>query len=508
MNELAPLYAVLSLPLRPYSINPLTVTLLYSYTIYMARRFKKRILPDITITGIADKGKSVGRDAEGRVIFVDKVVPGDVADVLVYKKKKGFFLGVPQEIKQYSPDRVEPFCKHFEKCGGCKWQHLDYEAQTRHKQLTVDNAMRRIGKIEIGEVLPFMKAPQTQYYRNKLEFSFSNKRWLTREEIDSDVSNLQDVLGFHSPGSFDKIIDIEHCWLQPDPSNKIRNKTREIAKAQGLSFYDSRENKGFLRNMVVRITSLGEVLLIMAFHQGEDEKIRPFLDALLEALPEVTALFYCINPKPNDFLLDLEMRHYFGKTFVEEQLKHVRFKIGPKSFFQTNTKQAEALYQVAADFAGLSGQENVYDLYTGIGSIALFVAKDCRQVVGIEEVAPAIEDARENARLNGIENAVFYAGDVKDILTEEFAQQHGRPDVLITDPPRAGMHPKVVSMLLQLRAPKIVYVSCNPATQARDLELLSEKYEVLKSQAVDMFPHTHHVENVALLKLKSSFDTQ
>ncbi len=468
----------------------------------MARKFKKRIVPEVEITGIADRGKSVGRDSQGRVIFVDKVVPGDIVDVLVYKKKKGSFIGIPQEFRHYSKDRIEPFCEHFGKCGGCKWQHLDYQAQVKHKQRTVDNAMQRIGKVNIGEVLPFLAAPQTQYYRNKLEFSFSNKRWLTREEIDSDISNLQDVLGFHSPGSFDKIVDIQHCWLQPDPSNKIRNKAREIAQSQGLSFFDARSNKGFLRNMVVRISSLEEILLIMAFNAGEEDKIKPYLDALLEAIPEITSLFYCINPKPNDFLLDLEMHHYFGKNHIEEKLKHVRFKIGPKSFFQTNTQQAENLYQITADFAGLSGSENVYDLYTGIGSIALFMAKDCKQIVGIEEVAPAIDDARENAKLNGIDNAIFYAGDVKDILTDNFAQQHGKPDVLITDPPRAGMHPKVVEMLLQLAAPKMVYVSCNPATQARDLNLLSGQYEILKTQAVDMFPHTHHVENVALLKLK------
>jgi len=469
----------------------------------MGRRFKKRIIPEIEITGIADKGKSVGRDAEGRVIFVDEAVPGDVVDVLVYKKKKGYFIGAAQDFHQYSDDRIEPFCQHFDKCGGCKWQHLDYDAQARHKQQTVDNAMQRIGKVDIGEVLPFLKAPDTRYYRNKLEFSFSSKRWLTREEIDSDTSNEEDVLGFHPPGAFDKIIDIQHCWLQPDPSNDIRNKARAIGKAQGLSFFDAKTNQGFLRNMVVRITSLGEVLLIMAFNKGEDEKIKPYLDALLAEIPQITSLFYCINPKTNDFLLDLDMQHYFGKTYVEEKLKHVRFKIGPKSFFQTNTKQAENLYQIAADFAELSGGENVYDLYTGIGSIALFLAKDCRQVVGIEEVEAAIDDARENARLNAIDNAVFYAGDVKDILSPEFAQEHGRPDLLITDPPRAGMHPKVVEMLLQLRTPKMVYVSCNPATQARDLNLMSEQYEVVKTQAVDMFPHTHHVENVALLKLKS-----
>ncbi len=470
----------------------------------MGRKFKKKIIPEVEITGIADKGKSVGRDAEGRVIFVEKVAPGDVIDVLVYKKKKGYFLGVPQEFRSFSKDRSEPFCAHFGKCGGCKWQHLGYEAQARHKQQTVDNAMKRIGKIEAQEVLPFLKAPDTRYYRNKLEFSFSSKKWLTREEIDSGVSNQEDVVGFHSPGSFDKIVNIEHCWLQPDPSNKIRNQARAIAQQQGLSFFDSRTNVGLLRNMVVRVTTLGEVLVIMAFNQGEEEKIPAYLDALLEAVPEISSLFYCINPKPNDFLLDLDMHHYFGKNFVEERLKHVTFKIGPKSFFQTNTRQAENLYQITADFAGLTGRENVYDLYTGIGSIALFLAKDARQVVGIEEIEAAIEDARENAACNQIKNAVFYAGDVKNILTEAFAQQHGKPDVLITDPPRAGMHPKVVDMLLQLQAPKIVYVSCNPSTQARDLNLLSPHYEVVRMQAVDMFPHTHHVENVALLKWKEN----
>ncbi|MEL7121063.1 MAG: 23S rRNA (uracil(1939)-C(5))-methyltransferase RlmD [Bacteroidota bacterium] len=468
----------------------------------MGRKFKQRVLENIKVTGIADKGKSVGRDQDGRVIFIENTVPGDVADVLVYKRKKGFFLGKPTAIHTYSEDRTEPFCEHFGKCGGCKWQHLDYQAQIRHKQEVVENALLRIGKIDVETIYPILGSKETTYYRNKLEFSFSNKRWLTREELVSGITNKEDVLGFHSPGSFDKIIDINHCWLQPDPSNAIRNFVRKIAIEQQLSFFDSRENVGFLRNMIVRVTSLGEILLIFSFHHNSEKKIKRFLDALLAAFPQINSLYYCINPKVNDFIMDLEMKLYSGKPYIEEQLKHVRFRIGPKSFFQTNTKQAEELYQLTADFAGLTGQENVYDLYTGIGSIALFVAKDCKQVVGIEEIEAAIDDAKVNAELNDVKNSVFYAGDVKDILTTEFAQKHAKPDVLITDPPRAGMHPKVVDMLLQLEAPKMVYVSCNPATQARDLNLLSEKYEVLKSRAVDMFPHTHHVENVALLQLK------
>ncbi len=470
----------------------------------MGRKFKQKLIPKVLITGIADKGKSVGRDAEGRVIFVEKTVPGDVVDVLVYKKRKGQWLGLPQQFHEYSSDRVPPFCDHFGKCGGCKWQYLDYKAQAKHKQINVENAFRRIGKMPIGEFYPILQAPASTYYRNKLEYSFSSKRWLTREEIDSGISNAKDVLGFHSPGSFDKVINIHHCWLQPDPSNAIRNAAREVAIDQGLPFFDMKSNEGFLRNMVIRVTSLGEVLLIFSFYKNDQEKIQPYLDELLKGFPQITSLFYCINPKVNDFILDLEMINYHGKSYVEEKLKHVRFKVGPKSFFQTNTQQAENLYQITADFAGLEGYENVYDLYTGIGSIALFVANRCRQVVGIEEISAAIDDAKDNARLNNINNAIFYAGDVKDILTKEFAQAHGRPDVLITDPPRAGMHPKVVEMLLQLKAPRLVYVSCNPATQARDLNMMSESYSVEKVQPVDMFPHTHHVENVALLKLKAN----
>jgi 23S rRNA (uracil1939-C5)-methyltransferase len=466
------------------------------------RRRKPQLFKNVTFTGIADKGRSVGRDEEGRVVFVDEVAPGDVADVLVIRKKKGVWMGVAQEFHQYSEDRVEPFCEHYWNCGGCKWQHLSYEAQIQHKQKVVEDNLRRIGKVDIGEILPIKGAEKTQYYRNKLEYSFSNKRWLTREEIEQGVSNKEDVLGFHRAGAFDKVINIDHCWLQEEPSNTLRNGIRELAIEQGLSFHDAKEHEGFMRQVMFRITSLGEVLVLMSFHEDKPEVYHPFMDALLERFPQITTLSYCINTKLNDFLFDLDMHTYAGKGYVEEALGEVKFKVGPKSFFQTNTHQGKVLYDTVVDFADLQGTENVYDLYTGIGSIGLYIARHCKQVVGIEEIPEAIVDAKANAALNDIDNCLFYAGDVKDILTEEFATQHGKPDLLITDPPRAGMHPKVVDMLLQLAAPRIVYVSCNPATQARDLSLLSEKYKVLKSQAVDMFPHTHHIENVVLLELK------
>ena len=469
----------------------------------MGRR-KKKLLPQVEITGIADRGKAVGRAADGQVVFVDKVVPGDVVDVLVLRKRKGVMQGIVQKIHHYSEDRVDPICQHFGVCGGCKWQHLKYEAQLKHKELTVHNAFRRIGKIDPVEgFLPILAAEETSYYRNKLEFSFSNKRWLSSEEISNpDLSNMQNVLGFHPPGSFDKIVDIEHCYLQGGLSNELRNRMREIALEQSLDFYDIRKNEGFLRHMIVRITSLKETMLIVSFFENDQEKIQTYLDTIIAEFPQLSAVFYCINPKLNDFMMDLEMHPYHGNAWVEEQLGDVRFRIGPKSFFQTNSLQAARLFDVVVDFAGLTGTENVYDLYTGLGSIALYLAKKCRQIVGIEEIEQAIEDAQVNRALNNIDNAIFYAGDVKNILSAEFADKHGKPDIVITDPPRAGMHKQVVELLLELAAPKIVYVSCNPATQARDLSLLGEKYKVQKSQAVDMFPHTHHVENVALLLLK------
>ncbi len=466
------------------------------------KKISHKLLSNVVITGIADKGQSVGRTADGEVVFVEEAVPGDVVTVEVNRKRKGFYNGHLKAIEQHSLDRTTPFCAHFGVCGGCKWQHLSYEAQLRHKQTVVSDALVRIGKVPIQDLQPILAAERTTYYRNKLEFSFSNKKWLSTAEIESGISNLEPVVGFHRAGAFDKVVNVEQCWLQAEPSNAIRNAIRNIAISQALSFYDARENKGFLRNMILRTSSIGEVMLIIAFHQDEPKMYRPFLDEILRTFPEITTLLYCINPKVNDYLMDLEMVVYEGKGFIEERLGNIRFKIGPKSFFQTNTHQGKRLYDTVVEFADLQGNENVYDLYTGIGSIGLYVANRAKQVVGIEEIPAAIEDARENAALNQIDNTIFYAGDVKNILTTEFAQQHGKPGVLITDPPRAGMHPDVVQMLLELAAPKVVYVSCNPATQARDLNLLSPKYEVLKVRPVDMFPHTHHIESVALLALK------
>lgn len=468
----------------------------------MAR--KKKIYEDIKITGFGDKGKGVGRTEDGRVLFVDNVVPGDIVDAQVRRKKSSVYLCIPKTIKHYSEDRVEPFCEHFGICGGCKLQHYPYEKQIEHKENRIQQAFRRIGKVEVGEYLPIIAAPKIQYYRNKLEFTFSNKRWLEPEELGrSDISNVEDVLGFHRPAAFNKIVDIKHCYLQPDPSNDLRLTLKAIAKEMGLGFYDIKAHEGIMRNVVFRTTSIGEVMVMVSFLENDQKAIQGLFDELVARVPMITSIYYCINSKTNDFVLDLEMVHYYGKEWIEEELRDVRFRIGPKSFFQTNSEQAVNLFNVVEEFAGLTGTENVYDLYTGIGSIALYVAHKCKQVVGIEEIELAIADAKVNMEVNNIQNAVFYAGDVKDILMEAFAKKHGRPDVLITDPPRAGMHPKVVEMLLQLEAPKVVYVSCNPATQARDLQLLGGKYEVLKSQAVDMFPHTHHIENVVLLKLKS-----
>ncbi|MBK7871159.1 MAG: 23S rRNA (uracil(1939)-C(5))-methyltransferase RlmD [Saprospiraceae bacterium] len=464
---------------------------------------KKKVLQHIEITGIADKGKSVGRTTDGQVIFVENVAPGDIVDVLVLHKKAGFMQGKPLHFHRYSKDRVEPFCEHYNLCGGCKWQHLSYEAQLRHKQLVVENALQRIGKVQVHDFQSILPASETQYYRNKLEFAFSNKRWLTREEIGTGEDLIhRNGLGFHRPGEFDKIVDIQHCWLQPDPSNEIRNEIRHIAFNQDLSFYDTRSKEGFLRSVVVRTTTTGEVMLVFSFGEEDNKKTKLFLDAVLKRFPDITTICYCINTKVNDYLMDLEMFTWDGKGYIEEELGHVRFKISPKSFFQTNTRQGKALYDTAVEFADLQGNENVYDLYTGVGSIALYLAQYCRQVVGIEEIEAAIDDSKENAQLNNINNTVFYAGDVKDILTVDFVEKYGKPDALITDPPRAGMHPQVVEMLLQLESPKIVYVSCNPATQARDLHLLSIKYDVIKMRPVDMFPHTHHIESVALLELR------
>lgn len=467
----------------------------------MGRKSKPFLAEAVSLHGLADKGRAVGRTAEGLVVFVEGAVPGDVADVWVFKKRGGFAEGRLERLRTPSPERTVPFCRHFSVCGGCKWQHLAYEAQLAHKQQAVVDAFERIAKVPVGEFLPILPAPQTTHYRNKLEFAFANKRWLLPEEMAQPDLEGQPAVGFHRAGAFDKVVDIRECWLQAEPSNLIRNTARQIALEQGLSFYDLRRRQGLLRNLMLRLTTTGEVLALFSFGYDAPEAIQRYLDTLLEQLGHcLTTVVYCINAKANDTVHDLDMITYAGKGFVVEQLGNLRFKIGPKSFFQTNSAQAKNLYDTALDFADLTGRENVFDLYTGTGSIALYAAGRCRQVVGIEEVPEAIADAEENRRLNGIDNAHFYVGDVKDLLTPELVEQHGRPDVIITDPPRAGMHERAVRFLLEIGAARIVYVSCNPSTQARDVQWLSERYDVMRVRAVDMFPHTHHVESVALLQ--------
>lgn len=466
-------------------------------------RFPERI-DNVTITGLADKGFCVGKTEEGMVVFVEKVVPGDVVDVRPFRKKKKVLFAAPLEFHKKSEDRVEPFCEHFGVCGGCKWQNFSYEGQLREKDRIVRDALTRIGKVEVGEWEPILGSEETSFYRNKLEYGVANRRWLTADEVGDDtVTNEMDVIGFHKAGAYDKLIDIQKCHLQHGPSNELRNGIRELAIKMEIPFFDMRERVGLFRQFMIRTTTTGECMLVLAFFENDQDTIKPFLDAIMADFGEhLTSLYYCINGKINEYMMDLEMNLFAGTSTIKETLGHVSFHIGPKSFFQTNTRQGKNLYDITAEYAGLTGSENVYDLYTGIGSIGQYVAKDAGAVVGIEEIAAAIEDAKINAEMNGLDNCTWYAGRTENILTPEFAEKHGRPDVLITDPPRAGMHPKVIPMLLQLAPPVIVYVSCNPATQARDLALLDEKYKVVKARAVDMFPQTSHCESVVRLELR------
>lgn len=470
----------------------------------MARRKKtQKIVEDLLIVDVADRGKSVAKDEEGKVYFLDTGVPGDVVDIRVGRKKKKLFQGTVINTKSYSKDRVDPKCSHFGICGGCKWQHMSYEAQLRYKYNTVINAMTRIGGISAEVIEPIVGSVKIFNYRNKLEYSFSNKRWLTAEEIARKEEVLQSpALGFHRAGAFDKVVDIDTCHLQESLTNEIRNFLRVYTLERNISYYDARHHHGFMRNVILRNNTKGEWMVILSVAEDDDDILYPLLDEMKNRFPQIVSLHYVINTKRNDTILDQDIICYHGESYLINYLKEVKYKIGPKSFFQTNTKQAETLFDTVVEFAEFTGTENVYDLYTGLGSIALYVANQVDHITGIEEVEAAIEDARVNAEFNNIKNTTFYAGDVKDILTDEFSEKHGKPDVVITDPPRAGMHPDVVNTLLALVAEKIVYVSCNPATQARDLALLSEKYDVVKMRPVDMFPHTHHIENVALLVLK------
>lgn len=438
------------------------------------------------------------------VIFVPYVVPGDVADLQVKRKKNHYAEAVAVKFHEKSPLRTEPFCSHFGVCGGCKWQCLSYEEQLKYKQKQVFDNLTRIGKVELPEFRPILGSEKTRFYRNKLEFTFSNKRWLTEEEVKQDVKYDQmNAVGFHIPGAFDKVLAIDKCWLQDDISNQIRNAVRDYAYAHNFPFFDLRTQEGLLRNIMIRTSSTGELMVVLQCKVTDDEgrrKMEEILQFMADSFPQITSLMYVINNKCNDTIGDLDVEVFKGNDHIFEEMEGLRFKVGPKSFYQTNSEQAYNLYKVAREFAGLTGNELVYDLYTGTGTIANFVARQARKVVGIEYVPEAIEDAKVNSALNGIDNTLFYAGDMKDILTNDFIAEHGRPDVIITDPPRAGMHNDVIDVILAAEPKRIVYVSCNPATQARDLQLLDGKYKVTAVQPVDMFPHTHHVENVVQLE--------
>ena len=460
----------------------------------------------VVVTGIAAEGRAIAR-VDDLVIFVPFVVPGDMVDIQVTRKKNKYCEGEAVNIHRRSEDRTEPFCKYFGVCGGCRWQNLVYDKQLAWKQQIVKDALQRIGKVELPEFLPIIGSGKTNEYRNKLEFGFSNKRWLTKDEISRDVTyDNMNAVGFHVPGAFDKIIDIDDCKLMDDIQNRLRNDIREYAFKNGLSFFDIKKQEGLLRNLMIRKCDTGETMLLVQFHYEkpeEEAKAMALLTHLQQTFPELTSLVYVNNLKCNDTFGDLEVKTFCGRGYIYEQMEDLRFKIGAKSFFQTNTSQALKLYNVVRDFAALTGEEFVYDLYTGTGTIANFVARRARKVIGIEYVPEAIEDAKVNAELNNIENTLFLAGDMREILTPEFITEHGAPDVIITDPPRAGMHKDVIDTIIKTRAKKIVYVSCNPATQARDLALLDEMYKVEAIQPVDMFPQTQHVENVCLLVLKN-----
>ncbi|MDX1627426.1 MAG: 23S rRNA (uracil(1939)-C(5))-methyltransferase RlmD [Fulvivirga sp.] len=472
-------------------------------------KLKNKVLKDIKIEGLAAEGKCVAR-YDGQVIFVTGVAPGDIADIKVIRKKKSFLEAIPLEIKKQSELRQEPFCSHFGTCGGCKWQHISYSSQLEFKSQQVKDNLERIAKVDLPEISPILASKDTRYYRNKLEFTFSNKRWLTKEEIDQDKELDRDALGFHIPKRFDKILDIEHCYLQPDPSNEIRLAVKSFAKAHDISFFDILEQTGYLRNLIIRTSSTGEVMVILQVAADEPATMEKIMDHLHQKFPQITSLNYVVNTKKNETFHDLEVITAYGKAYIIEEMslpgkenKKIKFRIGPKSFYQTNSLQASNLYHKAWEFADLKGTELVFDLYTGTGTIANYVANSAAKVIGIEYVEEAIVDARVNAEINGITNTEFYAGDMKDILTAEFLEKNGHPDVIITDPPRAGMHPAVCEVIIKALPNKVVYVSCNPATQARDIALLDTNYKVTAIQPVDMFPHTHHVENIVLLELRT-----
>lgn len=468
------------------------------------KRNKKTIESNIKLERYAAEGKSVGVLENGKTVFVANGIPGDVVNVRLTKSKSSFAEAEIVDLVEASVDRVTPFCKHFSVCGGCKWQMLPYDKQLEYKQIQVVDQLARLAKIELPEIAPILGSASDKFYRNKLEFTFSELRYLTREEIQNKDEHLDretPVLGFHAPKMFDKVVDIDYCHLMSEPQNEIRNELKAYAIEKGLTFYNARTQEGFLRNVIVRITTHDEIMVNLIVKEEKPELFE-VLDHLHQKYPQVTSLMYTINNKVNDTIYDLDVKTHKGRDFIQESLEKFTYKISPKSFFQTNSKQAERLYQVVRDFAGLTGSETIYDLYCGTGSIGIFLSQQVKKIIGIEAVDDAIKDARINAANNGVENTTFITGDVIKVIDDAFYETHGYPDVVITDPPRAGMHQDMIQKLLDISAPRIVYVSCNPATQARDLQLLDEKYKVLKVQPVDMFPHTHHIECVVLLELK------
>lgn len=470
----------------------------------MARKRKPLpLLENIQIEGIAAEGKAIAR-VDNKVIFIPYAVPGDIVDLQVTRKKSHYAEATIASIIQPSPMRIQPFCKHFGVCGGCKWQSLPYEEQLKAKQQQVEDVLTRIGKVPFPKILPIIGSKKTKAYRNKLEFGFSNKKWLTKEQIESGVVfSDMNAVGFHIPGAFDKILDLKECFLMDDFNNRIRNGLRSYVIEKGYSFFDLRNQNGLLRNMMLRKTSIGEIMVLLQFcirEAQEEKEAQDVLQWIKTTFPEITSLLYVNNTKCNDTISDLDIHTFSGADCIYEQMEDLQFKIGPKSFYQTNSEQAFTLYKVVREFAYLSGNEYVYDLYTGTGTIANFIAGKAKRVIGIEYVPEAIKDAKENAVLNNLDNIQFFAGDMKDILTDDFVALYGRPDVIITDPPRAGMHNDVISTILFAAPKRIVYVSCNPATQARDVSLLSADYHITKVQPVDMFPQTHHVENVLLME--------
>jgi len=465
----------------------------------VVRKKELPLLLRVRITDIGAEGKAIAR-VDNQVVFVPMLIPGDIVDIQVRKKRKNYMEGTVVRFHEYSSDRIKPRCIHFGTCGGCKWQHLPYNLQIFYKEKQVKDNLTRIGKVEIPEINPIIGSEEVYMYRNKLEYAFSDKRWLTREEIISDDNFKEDALGFHIPGLFDKVLDIKECHLQPDPSNTIRDAVRRYAHKRYLSFFNLREQSGFLRNLIIRNTSDGKVMVIVVFYLDEKERIHGLMNFLSEEFPQIKSLLYIVNTKQNDSLADQFPVLFKGEDHLLEVMEGLKFRVGPKSFYQTNTKQSVRLYKAAKEFADLNGSEIIYDLYTGTGTIANYIADSAKRVIGIEYIEEAVKDAVINSDLNGIKNTSFFAGDIKSVLNEQFIDENGHPDVIITDPPRAGMHEDVIKQIISASPGKVVYISCNPSTQARDVALMSKHYKVVKIQPVDMFPQTHHVENIILLE--------